>query len=628
MFAEVLAGYPGPFLSDLPPQHRRYAAAEHCIVVNMTGNDDHYGHVWALHSCTNNQYSTVVQYGAHGMTTQSIFIDNDVLALQEHVQSWLDNCPLPEVRRAQMRKNMKHATVGAKAQWRHHHLFDFSPRNRSRVAADLLTIRGCNLGRAERVAAWKKTLTVGNTMERVVEATSHVDGRLHYRVATSLFRRAHDRFLRALGLFAGTWKRPIWNNEAWAQKDWMHCAHVSTVAPGMVAYYESAEKMARGILTRVKPGRYLQKIYGSMLTADAIKAWSERYTAYTAPRVLRFVENTDPDGWEWVYEHGVGFSSCMVYKREGRYLDYDLHGKNHPVRAYARPGNGLRLAYVGDPAGTENGAVYARCIVRDDESDKGFVRVYGDDSIRHLLTAAGYVGDVDLYGVELNRRDHNGAIICPYLDSGDVKVHNDYLLVVVDGYEGQSTGLLDCDDHCDDDGDDDDDSWTCPHCGHTHDDNHDSMSTWDGLVFCPHCEDQFVSGVYNSHGNTDYMSRNEAICVADEWYRDTKVVLEANEIFRCTETGNWHRLCDMVHTSQGLVHEEDCDLVELHILDPESNSWALSWDTKEAVINDGSVVTIHKNTPYSEDLRDPEDVSDEDVPEAPVTSLAADELRV
>ncbi|MFA5388106.1 MAG: hypothetical protein WC322_07035, partial [Candidatus Paceibacterota bacterium] len=201
-------------------------------------------------------------------------------------------------------------------------------------------------------------------------------------------------------------------NLPWENEDWYvdsphraRCAYPSQEAPGMVAYVESVDKLKRDIQTRVKPGRFLTKFFSDVLSEKEIKMWAERATAASEARsTLHFVESTDPDGWEWVYESAHNFSSCMMYDHpDERYLSEGLYGEYHPVRAYAYPGNGLRLAYIGDPVGTPGGRVYARAIVRDTKGYEGFIRVYGDSSIHALLEQAGYASTTSLKGVKVRK---------------------------------------------------------------------------------------------------------------------------------------------------------------------------------------------------------------------------------
>ena len=417
--------------------------------------------------------------------------------------------------------------------------------------------------------------------------------------AATNYRAGQFKFMEA------TWRPIPWEPPSLEHPAAFRLAHVSEDDPTQVAYYQSVEKLARGIVTRCKPGRYLSKYHPEM-DAPTIKAEVETYVAKTAS-ALQFVENTDPDGWEWVYEHGSGFTSCMVYDREERYLDDGLYGDDHPVRAYARPGNGLRLAYLGTTGRPADGRVYARAIVRDDENGDpiGVVRTYGDSRINAELKAAGYGKTTDLIGVKLNLRYFGRLVICPYIDSGEPSVDDDCIVVVANSRtQSSSTGLLE------------DAGWECPQCGETHDDDDARMTDWQGLTFCSACEDDFREAIVDTYGTIDWVYEDCVVYVEsdDQYYRDAGSVLEHYDIEVCSNCGNHHFADDLAHTSRGAY----CGcmrsrLVELATPDPDDNTWAHQRDTKTAVLIDGTEVEIHDNTPYDDTFRDPDEAyADED----------------
>ena len=150
----------------------------------------------------------------------------------------------------------------------------------------------------------------------------------------------------------GAWTPPVWGDKDWADKYPHHYAHASKETKGNVAFYPDAAKMEADKLTSMKPGRYLATFFSDVLDADAIKHYANAQQHASDPPELKFVDNTDPDGWEWVYENSA--PSCMRYNRSNRYLDSGLYGKDHPVRAYAHPSNSLALAYVMVPGEIED----------------------------------------------------------------------------------------------------------------------------------------------------------------------------------------------------------------------------------------------------------------------------------
>jgi hypothetical protein len=241
------------------------------------------------------------------------------------------------------------------------------------------------------------------------------------------------------------------------QNRYLHFLHRSVHDPLQVACYPTIRHLLENREVRMRPGKYL-KTFQPHLNDSDVRNQVNQYTYSVSPTRLNFVENDDPDGWEWVYEQAEGFTSCMMYDKpdgEPRHLTKGLCGTDHPVRAYARPGNGLRLAWIGHGFGTPEGRVYARAIVRDYKTTekRGYVRIYGDNSqIKDALADAGYKNSIELWGVELNRRDFGNSIICPYLDSGEIEIHPDHLEIVPDGISTEACGLIS------------DDSVTCDAC--------------------------------------------------------------------------------------------------------------------------------------------------------------------
>ena len=333
-----------------------------------------------------------------------------------------------------------------------------------------------------------------------------------------------------------------------------HHIHVSVEDPELVAYAQSWQHLIDDRFTSAKPGRYLKKFFGSLFNEAEIKHLVEQYAVMSAGQgKLLFVESDDPDGWEAVYESGHGFTSCMTYKRANsseRYIDERLHGKYHPVRAYAYPGNGIRLAYLANhkhvaPEGLE---VYARSIVREDP--KGFIRVYGDGRLNAALEAAGYGTPVNLDGVKLaklNVPDSEG-IICPYLDSGadgsqHAEIFSDHLRVGA-GRGPDASGILHGTRN-----DDDEETMYCADC--------DEQTGEDDLYFihtsettvCGSCRDNnYTYGVITRRGHEGYGGNDDMVyCSSDERYYLANV-LEAFEIVEARD-GDYHFQADCAFIS-------------------------------------------------------------------------------
>ena len=225
-----------------------------------------------------------------------------------------------------------------------------------------------------------------------------------------------------------------------------HDPHFDPAHEGVVAFYASEAALLEGKRTFMRPGRYLEKYWGPsgrcpylspVEVIDMTRAFTD---TFTSPE-LKFV--SDPDGWEYVYEHGP--KSCMKYNREGRYLHDDLYGKNHPVRLYAHPDSDIALAYI-----EKGGQIVARSIVNKEATS--FLRVYAHDGVarrdmERLLKQAGYGQDSGcLKGQPLVLRWYDEEqLIVPWLDGAYqyVRVEEDRLVISDDGYEAQSSsGLL------------------------------------------------------------------------------------------------------------------------------------------------------------------------------------------
>jgi hypothetical protein len=413
----------------------------------------------------------------------------------------------------------------------------------------------------------------------------------------------------------GPWLPVEWSRESFFRltQGEYRLAHVSTEDPSQVAYYQSFDKLMRGIETRTKPGRFLTKFYPD-LSAEEVRKWAERMVVQAeraaGKSTLRFVENDDPDGWEWVYENAHGFSSCMMYDHpDSRYLNPRCYGDDHPVRCYAYKGNGLRLAYLGDPVGTEGGRVYARAIVRDPDhanpeffgpvssryNVKGYVRVYGDSRLTSYLDAAGYTLRVGLEHVRMVRAMmDDDCFIFPYLDATNAfDDHGDYLLVTSSGdYSGcQSDGLV-ARQH----------QYCCGRCNAEHDDEDDlHYSDYEATQYCSSCEDDFVYAVVRTgrYGTErDMVLINNAIEIDGDWYADDPVLLSDCGFVQCIDCEEWVALDDTTTTDSGLVCSNcDDELVELAEESPEGNTMGYRPDCtmyvntetgEEAWLDDGS----------------------------------------
>lgn len=419
-------------------------------------------------------------------------------------------------------------------------------------------------------------------------------------------------------IYNGEWKEFRRHLGYAGVETFFHVLHVSTEDPTMLAYARNIDALLAGRFTKIKPGRYLSRFYSSRLDESQIKHMVEQFNIEAkkdeACNQIKWIENTDPDGWEWVYEHGHGFSSCMVYDHpHERHLAEELHGLNHPVRAYAYAGNGLRLAYLGDGV-----RVFARAIVN--EARKGFVRNYGDSRLKLLLINEGYredsccTEDVRIHARVIN----DDMLILPYLDGSPDGVEWDgessYMVIGGDDYSSCATGYATIDtprvavcEDCDDDIYDEDEV------------NH--VGVYEDRCVCDSCSRNYTwANTWSPYHRRQmaYIHDDDVVtCESDGESYDVNT-LDRYDIHVCEHSENYYHIDDLVGTSRGLI--ADAYAVELDREDPDGNTYAHPADTVE-VVHEGELITIHEDSEdeYPED----EEVADEKAVLLPVQIAAA-----
>lgn len=396
---------------------------------------------------------------------------------------------------------------------------------------------------------------------------------------------------------ADDWKKVVWAHERWIKPEleW-HFTHVSKQTPVLIAYHQTLDKLRRDIQTPIKPGAYLRKYYGDVLDEAQIQYWAEKQVIANTPPPIYFVRSDDPGGWEKAYENGCGFQSCMTYDREGRYIHSQLYGEDHPVRAYALPGNGLSLAWIGKP--DEDGRpmeVHARAIV--DEDRKYAVRVYGDQRLAEALSAIGYTigGGTGLEGYRLAKRpvpwSEDDAWIVPYLDGNAQRVDDmgDHFVVSGDGRRSAaaSAGWIDKYGEGDNDanGDDDDDDDEMSYCGCCDARVHytDLYSTYDGHGdgVCGGCigeHDAYTHAVGRRGYDVVVRHDDAAYCESDGRYYHLDC-LDENAVVYSDWEGAYFKDDDVAYTMRGPVRHSNA--VELNVDDADGNNWAVRDEATE-----------------------------------------------
>ena len=380
-----------------------------------------------------------------------------------------------------------------------------------------------------------------------------------FNVNEKALKKVKPDFLQRLReIYGEEWKPTPWKNEAWFKPEPWHFCHVSTVDPTQVAYYPTLRHLMDRREVRTRPGRYLTKYFPDQ---DA-KHWAEMMSA----RTIQFVEDDDKEGWEWVYEHPYSFNSCMSFKAWGDYTAPDPH----PCSIYARKGNGLRLAWIGNGFKSDEGQVFARAIVRGKE----YVRVYGDDTLHTLLQAQGFTQNkMALLGAELEKVWDDGRIICPYLDGNnkddkpEIEIRDDHLLVVEDGYKASRTdGYLNY--TC----------ITCEDCGCMVDeDNSVSVGEYEDRRVCESCLGRNYTAAVGRSGHEYFVPDRDAVAVGGQMYHTE--YLDENGIYECCGCGE-HLYRDNVYTTKEGVACEDC-CTYLDYEDSRGNCYAIDSQVAE-----------------------------------------------
>lgn len=218
----------------------------------------------------------------------------------------------------------------------------------------------------------------------------------------------------------GCYKAPVWSREPWwtanATIHREHYVHVSLDDPTMLAFTENADKGQRDIQMRLKPGKYLKKFFGDILTDAQVTFYAEWQAKGERPAAnadLHFASTQD----EIVEVYEARISSCMK--------DMDC------VRVYGA--GDLAVAYLEN----DLDGVYARALCWPER--KVYGRVYPDggsgDALISTLRSKGYVSlrekpdgfdGARLLAIESDE-GYGEAYVMPYLDNCMmVTLHGDH----------------------------------------------------------------------------------------------------------------------------------------------------------------------------------------------------------
>ena len=184
-----------------------------------------------------------------------------------------------------------------------------------------------------------------------------------------------------------------------------HLPHISMEDPHRIAVTMSPEDGARDKQTIIALGRWLRRMFPAMpdATIQTVEA-THRADLSDELEIVRTAAEI-----EAVYTGMRGDTGCMRHDKSYWGLEH------HPSVVYSSPGFGVAVV-----RNTE-GEVVARSVVYEnpeDASDKRYVRIYGDLSLKRRLERNGYrlagTGDtvVDAYPAD----GEGSAYIMPYLD--------------------------------------------------------------------------------------------------------------------------------------------------------------------------------------------------------------------
>lgn len=191
-----------------------------------------------------------------------------------------------------------------------------------------------------------------------------------------------------------------WGHMAWwrASEHWaIHFPYPAHKDHSKIAFTASEEHGLADRQTVVRPGVYLERFFGDVLSASDVQYWALEWANRFAPCELLFAKTADEI--ENVYTAGP--SSCMAGSAS------PFVGGIHPCRAYAGPD--LQVAYI--RSGEE---ITGRAVVWPEKLQNG--QVYGDiKRMEAALDKAGY-SHGSLVGARLSRIESPDGLHLPYLD--------------------------------------------------------------------------------------------------------------------------------------------------------------------------------------------------------------------
>jgi len=349
-------------------------------------------------------------------------------------------------------------------------------------------------------------------------------------------------------------KAPKFCNEQWflsSKYALEHFVYTAKMTPSKMAFAESETKGKKDIQTVIKVGRYLNRYFSDVLSADEIKVWANLHRKENVDYELKFAETEEEI--EFVYETGP--NSCM----SGPACSFEETKGIHPARVYAGPDT--KIAYI-----ERNGNITARCVVIEKGSRKEYINsIYGDgDVLRDYLEDAGYESSDD--GLEdcrlLLLKNSNNNVIMPYLDgyTTNYDIGTKYITVTNNGgYCAESTNGMGGDYQ----------SCFCEYCDESYEEGSGDYLSSVGVWVCDNCQGESFTEALDIYG--DYtLCPNEDIVEAYDGtlFKDWSAAYE-NEYYECEETERLYPVAGMVETSNGWV----CTESSIEVVDTDGTTY-------------------------------------------------------
>jgi hypothetical protein len=313
-----------------------------------------------------------------------------------------------------------------------------------------------------------------------------------------------------------------------------YLCRVSKADGTMIEYTDPDSKVVK----TMRPGRWLAANMAAWLNANEIELLAQMVGA--APTELKYAVTADEI--EDIYLRGP--SSCMSHPSSHYSSD------EHPVRVYAGPD--LQLAYITLP--NDDTQVCGRVLVWPEQKRYGrlFSGLQGSDGhsinrthevrLQQALKAAGFE-TYGLRGARIQRIEHDGGFVCPYID-GELSVSDagDYL-TIGGPIDAQSTdGTVGCEDQ----------DRFCEHC----EDYYDSDTSFETVTLRSGNTQSWCEGCRSNHsfvctGNGEYYSNRVPHDEVEGDYETYTVeyLTEHPERFVLGSDDLWYRIGTTAHES-------------------------------------------------------------------------------